>query len=134
MTSLEFPRLQEMVIKQRLIEVPTTELEEQTQMIGTEITGERAIELRHLRQIRNHLEDISDKSKFPEGTYSFRVEIHDNTGNKNFVVSDSFIIDRPSTPNPITNIILLLMSPLLAFGGGVGLAALYERVKGLRGA
>ncbi|MFX0122962.1 MAG: hypothetical protein ACFFAE_04935, partial [Candidatus Hodarchaeota archaeon] len=76
---------------------------------------------------------ILDTSKIDEGSYSIRVQVHDNTGNKQVRVSDPFLIDHPSPPNPFANIILIILSPILAFGGGIGLAALYERVKGLRG-
>ncbi|MHA2202332.1 MAG: hypothetical protein ACW991_01460, partial [Candidatus Hodarchaeales archaeon] len=76
---------------------------------------------------------IIDTSGYDEGEYYIRIQIHDNTGNKRVIDSDYFIIDHPTPPNPFTNILLLLASPVLAFGGGIGLAALYERVKGLRG-
>jgi hypothetical protein len=76
---------------------------------------------------------VLDTSEFPEGDYTIRIHIRDNTGNLGEDISGSFTIDHPSPPNPFTNIILLLVSPVLAFGGGVGLAALYERIKGLRG-
>ncbi|MFX1506423.1 MAG: hypothetical protein ACFFDC_09935 [Promethearchaeota archaeon] len=77
---------------------------------------------------------ILDTSEFPNGAYTIRIQIRDNTGNLGEIISTSFTINHPSPPNPFTNIILLLVSPLLAFGGGVGLAALYERIRGLRGA
>jgi hypothetical protein len=76
---------------------------------------------------------VLDTSGFPEGDYTIKISIRDNTGNLGDVTFESFTIDHPSPPNPFTNIILLLVSPLLAFGGGVGLAALYERVRALRG-
>jgi hypothetical protein len=78
--------------------------------------------------------DSSDPSVFPTGVYTIKVQIRDNTGNLGEDISLPFTISHPSPPNPFTNIILLLVSPVLAFGGGVGIAALYERIRGLRGA
>jgi hypothetical protein len=76
---------------------------------------------------------VLDTSDFPEGDYTIKISIRDNTGNLGEITSESFTIDHPSPPNPFTNIIVLLVSPVLAFGGGIGLAALYERIRALRG-
>ena len=76
---------------------------------------------------------VLDTSEFPEGDYTIKIQIRDNTGNLGEVSSDPFTINHPSPPNPFANIILLLVSPVLAFGGGIGLAAVYERLRGLRG-
>ncbi|MFX0014682.1 MAG: hypothetical protein ACFFB2_06030 [Promethearchaeota archaeon] len=76
-----------------------------------------------------------DLSGLKKGKYFVRVVIFDNTGNKKEIISDSFNFTPPSPPsNPLINIILVVLSPILAFGGGVGIAALYERIKGIRSA
>ena len=77
---------------------------------------------------------VLDTSDLDDGEYSIRILIRDKTGNLDDITTGSFIVSHPSPPNPFTNIIVLLVSPVLAFGGGIGLAALYERFKGLRGA
>jgi hypothetical protein len=77
---------------------------------------------------------VLDTSDIPKGVYTIKVLIRDKTGNLRDRTSDSFTISHPTPPNPFTNIILLLISPILAFGGGIGLAAVYERIRGLRGA
>jgi len=77
---------------------------------------------------------VLDTSELDKGDYSIKISICDNTGNKGDTTPKSFTISRPGPPDIFGNIFLIILSPILAFGGGVGLAALYERFKGIRGA
>ncbi|MFX1285115.1 MAG: hypothetical protein ACFFB5_15750 [Promethearchaeota archaeon] len=77
---------------------------------------------------------VLDISDLDEGKYSIKITIFDRTGNKKTVTSEPFSISRPGAQNPLGTLFLIVLSPILAFGGGIGLAALYERFKGIRGA
>ncbi len=78
---------------------------------------------------------ILDTSELDTDDYTIRITIFDKTGNKRAITSsESFTISRPGPPDIFGNIFLIILSPILAFGGGIGLAALYERFKGIRGA
>ncbi|UCG89695.1 MAG: hypothetical protein JSU57_04260 [Candidatus Heimdallarchaeota archaeon] len=82
----------------------------------------------------NEARIVLDTSELDEGDYSIKIIIFDNTGNREEITSESFTISRPGPPDIFGNIFLIILSPLLAFGGGIGIAALYERFKGIRGA
>ncbi|MFX1514679.1 MAG: hypothetical protein ACFFC6_00075 [Promethearchaeota archaeon] len=92
-----------------------------------------------------------DISSEPDGDYFIRTRIADNTANIQEVSSRVFTIfhapetsappqtSEPSGPNGTqpqvvfrVNLFQLILFPTLAMGGGVGVAALYERVKKMR--
>ena len=75
---------------------------------------------------------VLDVSELENGDYKVNIRIFDNTGNKKDAPPESFTIHRPSPSNPLVNMIQLILAPILALGGGIGLAALYERLKGIR--
>ncbi|MFX0209508.1 MAG: hypothetical protein ACFFDT_26220, partial [Candidatus Hodarchaeota archaeon] len=75
-----------------------------------------------------------DTKEWDKGDYTIRITISDRTGNKKVITSESFSVSRPEYQNPLGTLFLIVLSPILAFGGGIGLAALYERFKGIRGA
>ncbi|MHA2245347.1 MAG: hypothetical protein ACXADY_10310, partial [Candidatus Hodarchaeales archaeon] len=82
----------------------------------------------------NNATIVFDTSALVEkGEYFIRLSVFDNTGNKKILAPLFFTIIRPSPPNLFSNLFIAILSPILAFGGGIGLAALYERFKGIRG-